>query len=459
MFYFNCPSCKKGIKASTEQIGTRGRCPKCNATLTVPAPPPPATPASPSHAPVPTLSAPSTVAPASPSPAPTSAVGGPSQGEWKTLCGAHPSPTPNSGVGTARKGKSEVFEPSALPPEVRLRRLLTEHGHGVCADLRRCEGWIRDICGEKTKEAHLLVVSLKGRIPADLLESMPVSAMLPTLLQRLCSRLEDSFGISDSAAAWAVNAWALALGLVTDDNLPAGVAPKLPAGNNGIPLSTAMFAKSSQTVTIAELVTGPERYLGQRLKILGHYCDFQQRGCLFYIEEQGKELPIKFSGLPEKQMVPVLRPEKSDGQPVVVEGVVIGGAGAFKIIENVFCNPIPWLLQASTVFVDGVPPRPPRHFKHESITLEELVVSSSVYHGRTIQVMGEMIHPYGDLGRGFRLKQADLYALVDYSKLLKRERISLMGRPNLSQILVEGVCRICDGVPEITATRYGDVTR
>jgi len=69
---------------------------------------------------------------------------------------------------------------------------------------------IRDICGDKTKEAHLLIQALKRQVPTDLIGMPPGTAPLPTL-RWLRQRLEDSFGMAESAARWAVNSWALAV--------------------------------------------------------------------------------------------------------------------------------------------------------------------------------------------------------------------------------------------------------
>jgi formylglycine-generating enzyme required for sulfatase activity len=84
----------------------------------------------------------------------------------------------------------------------------------LCGDSRRCESLIRDICGDKTKEAHLLIQALKQQVPMDLIGMHPGTAPLPTL-QRLQQRLQDSVGLAELTAGWAVNAWALALGIIT----------------------------------------------------------------------------------------------------------------------------------------------------------------------------------------------------------------------------------------------------
>src|ERR671920_1704557 len=100
-------------------------------------------------------------------------------------------------------------------PRQTLRELIARHGPGLCSDARRCEGLLRDLCGEHRREINILVSALKERVPLDLLAAQ--SAMPRGLLiARLAKRLEDQLALTGEAARWAVDSWALALGVVTD---------------------------------------------------------------------------------------------------------------------------------------------------------------------------------------------------------------------------------------------------
>lgn len=99
-----------------------------------------------------------------------------------------------------------------------LRELVARHGPGLASDARRCEGLLRDLCGAHRREINLLVNALEERVPLDLLaaqRTMPHGL----LLARLSKRLEEQLGLTEEAARWAVESWALALGVVTDAEL------------------------------------------------------------------------------------------------------------------------------------------------------------------------------------------------------------------------------------------------
>ncbi len=103
-------------------------------------------------------------------------------------------------------------------PRQTLRQLIARHGQGLCSDARRCEGLLRDLSGESRREINLLVSALKERVPLDLLAGQG-SVPRGLLLTRLARRLEDQLAVTVDAARWAVDSWALALGVVTDAEL------------------------------------------------------------------------------------------------------------------------------------------------------------------------------------------------------------------------------------------------
>jgi hypothetical protein len=97
-------------------------------------------------------------------------------------------------------------------PRRRLCEIVAKYGTSVCDDVRRCEGLLRDLCGE-LRGVNVLIVALKERVPADLLRT---SAAIPkeVLLARLVRRLEENHGISGENASWAVQSWAIAFGMI-----------------------------------------------------------------------------------------------------------------------------------------------------------------------------------------------------------------------------------------------------
>ncbi len=126
-----------------------------------------------------------------------------------------------------------------------LRQITTKYGNDLCGDARRCENLLKDLCGEYRREINVLVNAIEERVPLDLLaagKTMPREL----LLNKLAKRLEDNLGLTEEAANWAVDSWALALGIVTDSEilekekrqndtltpLPKSSAPKIEQNNN-----------------------------------------------------------------------------------------------------------------------------------------------------------------------------------------------------------------------------------
>ena len=105
-------------------------------------------------------------------------------------------------------------------PRQTLRELIARHGPGLCSDSRRCEGLLRDLCGEHRREINILVGALRERVPLDLLAARN-SVPIHLLLTRLAKRLEDQLALTEEASRWVVDTWALALGVVSDAELEA----------------------------------------------------------------------------------------------------------------------------------------------------------------------------------------------------------------------------------------------
>lgn len=101
--------------------------------------------------------------------------------------------------------------PNDVPRQV-LRQLIAQHGPPLIEDPRRCEALLRDLCGPHRRAINVLVAALKERVPADLLtsqDSVPKQMLLMQLTRRLC----DDLALAEDAARWAVDTWALAVGI------------------------------------------------------------------------------------------------------------------------------------------------------------------------------------------------------------------------------------------------------
>ena len=103
-------------------------------------------------------------------------------------------------------------------PRQKLCEIIAQHGRSLCHDPQRCKGLLLDFCGEYPKEITVLIGTMKEGIPAEILSSQNI---IPTevLLAQFTKRLQDHLALAEEAARWAVESWALALGVVTQAEL------------------------------------------------------------------------------------------------------------------------------------------------------------------------------------------------------------------------------------------------
>jgi uncharacterized RDD family membrane protein YckC len=100
-------------------------------------------------------------------------------------------------------------------PRQKLCEIITKYGNTLCNEPQRCEAFLRDFCGEYRREIFILITALKEGITAELLCSQN-SVPHAVLVARLTSRFQHDSGITEEAAFWAVESWALALGIIAN---------------------------------------------------------------------------------------------------------------------------------------------------------------------------------------------------------------------------------------------------
>jgi parallel beta-helix repeat protein len=100
-------------------------------------------------------------------------------------------------------------------PRRKLLEIIAKHGGSIIENPRRLEGLLRDYCGEYRREISVLVMAVEEHAVSDLLAA---SAKLPrkVLLARLARRLCDNLALSEEAALWSIESWALALGVISE---------------------------------------------------------------------------------------------------------------------------------------------------------------------------------------------------------------------------------------------------
>jgi hypothetical protein len=94
----------------------------------------------------------------------------------------------------------------------KLRDLIRTHGAALTKDVPRCREMLRDACGGKKRETNLLLGALDEDIPGKLQEQ-PTGPLDLAVRDRLSHLLQENRGLNESAALWAVETWAFALGL------------------------------------------------------------------------------------------------------------------------------------------------------------------------------------------------------------------------------------------------------
>jgi hypothetical protein len=104
-------------------------------------------------------------------------------------------------------------------PRQKLLEIVRRHGREIITEPRRCEGLMRDNFPTYRREVAVLTAALEERIPAELLASGKSLMPRDALLARLAARLHDDVAMEASAARWTVHTWALALGVITPDEL------------------------------------------------------------------------------------------------------------------------------------------------------------------------------------------------------------------------------------------------
>jgi hypothetical protein len=104
-------------------------------------------------------------------------------------------------------------------PRQKLLEIIRRHGREIINHPRRCEGLMRDNFPAHRREIAVLTSALEERIPAELLASGKSQTPRNALLARLAARLHDDVAMEEAAARWTVHTWALALDIITPDEL------------------------------------------------------------------------------------------------------------------------------------------------------------------------------------------------------------------------------------------------
>src|SRR5277367_828072 len=100
---------------------------------------------------------------------------------------------------------------SSTPRDV-LIEIVAKHGEPLLTSPLRVEGLLKDYCGEFRREIFVLVSCLRVGVVEQLRRQGGPSVKL--VCARLALKLEQNLAISGDVAKWALESWAIALGLL-----------------------------------------------------------------------------------------------------------------------------------------------------------------------------------------------------------------------------------------------------
>ncbi|OSO93924.1 hypothetical protein B7O87_05070 [Cylindrospermopsis raciborskii CENA303] len=94
-------------------------------------------------------------------------------------------------------------------PRQKLKEIIMQHGRTLCDDPKRCEAFLRDYCGEYRREIFILISALKQDVAKDLLNSGNIPVEF--LISKLINKMQSELGLTEEAARYAVESWAVVL--------------------------------------------------------------------------------------------------------------------------------------------------------------------------------------------------------------------------------------------------------
>ncbi|MBN1261901.1 MAG: WD40 repeat domain-containing protein [Anaerolineae bacterium] len=159
-------------------------------------------------------------------------------------------------------------------PREKLDFIIKQYGRAVIDEPRRVEALLRDLAGQHKREIFVLVSALEEGITADL---VLLGQQLPpqVLFARLARRLQDHRAFDREAALWAVESWALVLGVVEAGDLPVVDAPQpeVTAASTLVtaaPINPAAVLKALDAPSSPSPVSGHPHTSSQSAVLSGH---------------------------------------------------------------------------------------------------------------------------------------------------------------------------------------------
>ena len=103
-------------------------------------------------------------------------------------------------------------------PSEKLIQIIKDNGVSITNNPQQCKAFLLDYCGEYRLEINVLMSALQEGIVKELcniIQGIPLESILAKLRQQL----ETNLGIREDIAQWAVESWAIALGIIKEVEL------------------------------------------------------------------------------------------------------------------------------------------------------------------------------------------------------------------------------------------------
>jgi F-box protein 11 len=191
---------------------------------------------------------------------------------------------------------------SNTPREV-LIEIVAKHGPGLLTSPLRCEALLKDYCGEFRREIFVLVSCLRVGIIDQLRQ--PSGPSIKLVCARLGLRLEQNLAISTDIAKWAVESWAIALGLLR----PEAATTLLPG----------VLAKSTESIPTSAFVTSAPKAATLKAEAAAEAVAAEEPAPEFLSHEPEPRWPLPDWSHPEESII--VHPDDSGQKPTLREAV------------------------------------------------------------------------------------------------------------------------------------------
>jgi parallel beta-helix repeat protein len=152
-------------------------------------------------------------------------------------------------------------------PRQKLIELIEKYGPGLAFEPKKVSGLLFDLCGEYRKEIRTLVYACEEHVPDSLVKLDSTGAYKEILIAQITKLFVDNSPLSEEAASWAVETWALALRIVSSKEQYVIPDPEIiPKPDIQIDL-TPIVTQNGPELTVSKLGLGQYKSITEALQV------------------------------------------------------------------------------------------------------------------------------------------------------------------------------------------------